>query len=85
MLEIYRQEMMPLFPFVWIAPDETPGKLFQERPMLYMAIMVVACQEDIEIQLELAQRWREELGRRLWMHGEKNLQILQGVLVYLAW
>ncbi|KAF5975030.1 phosphatidylcholine-sterol acyltransferase [Fusarium bulbicola] len=85
MLETYRQEMMPLFPFVWIGLDEAPEKLFQERPMLYMAIMVVTCQENIEIQQELAQKYREEIGRRIWTLTEKNLQLLQGILVFLAW
>ncbi|KAF4948920.1 hypothetical protein FGADI_9204 [Fusarium gaditjirri] len=85
MLETYRQEMMPLFPFVWIGLEETPEKLFQERPMLYMAIMVVTCQENVEIQQELAQKYREEVGRRIWTLAEKNLQLLQGILVFLAW
>ncbi|KAF6521915.1 hypothetical protein HZS61_013443 [Fusarium oxysporum f. sp. conglutinans] len=85
MLETYRQEMMPLFPFVWIGLDESPEKLFQERPMLYMAIMVVTCQENIEVQQELAQKYREEIGRRIWTLTEKNLQLLQGILVFLAW
>ncbi|KAH7244948.1 hypothetical protein B0J15DRAFT_500967 [Fusarium solani] len=85
MFELYHRQMMPLFPFVWISLDESPEKLFRERPMLYMAIMVVACQQSVDAQQELAQRWREELGRRVWAHGEKNLHLLQGVLVYLAW
>ncbi|KAI1062296.1 hypothetical protein LB506_006265 [Fusarium annulatum] len=85
MLETYRQEMMPLFPFVWIGLDEIPEKLFQDRPMLYMAIMVVTCQENIEIQQELAQKYREEIGRRIWTLAEKNLQLLQGIMVFLAW
>jgi hypothetical protein len=85
MLRTYRQEMMPLFPFVWISLDETPEKLFQERPMLYMAIMVVTCQENIEVQQKLAQKYREEIGRRIWTLTEKNLDLLQGILVFLAW
>lgn len=85
MLETYRQEMMPLFPFVWIGLDEIPEKLFQDRPMLYMAIMVVTCQKNIEIQQELAQKYREEIGRRIWTLAEKNLQLLQGIMVFLAW
>ncbi|EWG41655.1 hypothetical protein FVEG_03728 [Fusarium verticillioides 7600] len=85
MLETYRQEMMPLFPFVWLGLDETPETLFQERPMLYMAFMVVTCQENIEVQQELAQKYREEIGRRIWTLTEKNLQLLQGILVFLAW
>lgn len=85
MFELYHRQMMPLFPFVWISLDESPEKLFRERPMLYMAIMVVACQQNVDAQQELAQRWREELGRRIWAQGEKNLHLLQGVLVYLAW
>ncbi|UPL02172.1 hypothetical protein LCI18_013106 [Fusarium solani-melongenae] len=85
MFELYHRQMMPLFPFVWISLDESPEKLFRERPMLYMAIMVVACQQNVDAQQELAQRWREELGRRIWAQGEKDLHLLQGVLVYLAW
>lgn len=85
MFELYYRQMMPLFPFVWISLDESPEKLFRERPMLYMAVMVVACQQDVNAQQQLAQSWREELGRRIWAQGEKNLHLLQGVLVYLAW
>ncbi|KAF5005057.1 hypothetical protein FDECE_8473 [Fusarium decemcellulare] len=85
MFELYHREMMPLFPFVWISLEESPEKLLRERPVLYMAIMVVACQRDIDVQQELAQRWREEVGRRIWVQGEKSLGLLQGVLVYLAW
>ncbi|KAF4974577.1 hypothetical protein FZEAL_8549 [Fusarium zealandicum] len=84
MLELYRQEMMSLFPFVFISLDESPEKLFRERPVLYMAIMVVACQQDVQVQQDLAQRWREEFSRRLWVRGETSLQLLQGLLVYLA-
>ncbi|KAF5538172.1 cercosporin resistance [Fusarium phyllophilum] len=47
--------------------------------------MVVTCQENIEIQQELAQKYREEIGRRIWTLTEKNLQLLQGILVFLAW
>ncbi|EEU34191.1 uncharacterized protein NECHADRAFT_101769 [Fusarium vanettenii 77-13-4] len=79
MFELYHRQMMPLFPFVWISLDESPEKLFRERPMLYMAIMVVACQQNVDAQQELAQRWREELGRRIWAQGEKNLHLLQGL------
>ncbi|KAH6867731.1 hypothetical protein B0T10DRAFT_569285 [Thelonectria olida] len=85
LLELYTRQMMPLFPFVWIHSEETPEHLFQERPVLYMAIMVVACQSNLDAQLELAQRWRQEIGRRIWVEGEKSLQLLQGMLVYLAW
>jgi hypothetical protein len=84
-LKTYRQEMMPLFPFLWISQDESPDSLFRERPMLYMAIMVVTCQENIEMQQELAQQYREELGRRIWTRTEKSVQLLQGIMVYLAW
>lgn len=76
---------MPLFPFVWISQDESPDNLSRERPMLYMAIMVVTCQENIEMQQELAQQYREKLGRRVWTYTEKNIQLLQGIIVYLAW
>ncbi|PGH18691.1 hypothetical protein AJ80_04344 [Polytolypa hystricis UAMH7299] len=85
LLGIFCRDMAPLFPFVVAPSNVTPGQLAQEKPVLYMAIMVVTCQSDTQRQLSLAKAFREEASRMILVSGEKNLGILQGLLVYLAW
>ncbi|KAF2188998.1 hypothetical protein K469DRAFT_564970 [Zopfia rhizophila CBS 207.26] len=77
--------MAPLFPFVAIPPDVTPDQLWHEKPVLYMSIMMVACQSDIHRQLNLARMVRYEISQAVLVRGEKSLELLEGLLVYLAW
>lgn len=85
MLDLYRMEMMPLFPFVLIPPQITTAELLRDNPVLYMAIMAVACQDDLDVQLELAKMCRQEIGHKVWIQTEKSLDLVQGILVLLAW
>lgn len=85
LFEVFCQELAPLFPFVMLPPTTTERQLFQERPMLHMAIMAVACQSDLELQVTLARTFREEISRAIFVSGEKNLVMLQAILVFLAW
>lgn len=59
--------------------------LLQEKPMLYMAIMVVACQSDTEEQVNLAKNFRDEISSRMLVRIEHKLGLLEGLLVFLAW
>lgn len=85
LFQIFRQEMSPLFPFVVIPPNLTEWQLLQEKPMLHMAIMAVACQSNLDLQVALTRKFREEISRAIFVSGEKNLGMLQGTLVFLAW
>lgn len=85
LLEMFRSEMMPLFPFVNILPDATPQSLVQEKPVLYLAILVVASQNDVQKQMGLVKLMREEMSRRFMTSSEQDLGLLEGLLVYLAW
>ncbi|KEF53249.1 uncharacterized protein A1O9_10697 [Exophiala aquamarina CBS 119918] len=76
---------MPLFPFVHILPSATPSSLLQERPILYLAILVVASQNNVERQLKLVKVIREEVSRRFMISSQQDLGVLEGLLVYLAW
>ncbi|SPO04556.1 uncharacterized protein DNG_07241 [Cephalotrichum gorgonifer] len=84
-LHLYQTEMAPMFPFVIIPPDMTPSDILAEKPLLYWAIMVVGCQDDVDEQLVLADLYREELSSKALVKGETTLGSLQSLLIYLAW
>ncbi|KAK7418592.1 hypothetical protein QQZ08_011176 [Neonectria magnoliae] len=47
--------------------------------------MVVASQSDVDHQLSLAKAFREEASRKIFVDGEKDIGLLQGLLAYIAW
>ncbi|KAF2261922.1 hypothetical protein CC78DRAFT_607015 [Lojkania enalia] len=77
--------MAPLFPFVVVPPVSTLNELRKEKPLLYLAIVTIGCQEDTNRQLQFAQIFREEVSQAVFIRGEKNLALLEGILVYVAW
>lgn len=85
MLQIYRSEMQPLFPFVVILPTITFTLLRQERPLLVLAILMVSCRHDQPRQSAIAKKLRELISHKMLIKGERNLDILQCLLVYLSW
>lgn len=85
LLDMFRSEMMPLFPFVNILPSATPSSLLQEKPILYLAILMVASQNNLQRQLRLVKVIREEVSRRFMTSSDQDLGVLEGLLVYLAW
>ncbi|CAG8948861.1 hypothetical protein HYFRA_00001984 [Hymenoscyphus fraxineus] len=74
------------FPFV-LYPDESMGLdwMRRERPFLLLAILTSAQGRNRRVQEVLEGELKAELGRRVIMVGEKSLDLLQGLLVYLAW
>lgn len=85
MLNLYRSDMMPLFPFVIIPPHMAPAELFREKPVLFMIIIAVTCQHDVELQSRLCSLCRTEFAHRIWDQSEVSLDLLQGILVFIAW
>ncbi|CAG9981800.1 unnamed protein product [Clonostachys byssicola] len=76
---------MPLFPFVILSPHTTPAELFREKPVLFRIIIAVTCQHDVELQSRLCSLCRTEIAHRIWDQNEVSLDLLQGILVFIAW
>lgn len=77
--------MAPVFPFVVIPEDVTPEQLRVEKPTLYMAIMMVSCQSDVDRQLTLAHMVMKEISEAILIRSEKSIALLEAMLVYVAW
>ncbi|KIW40336.1 uncharacterized protein PV06_07543 [Exophiala oligosperma] len=83
-LKAYWTHMAQYFPFVVIPPDMTLEEL-KTKPFLFMTVMTIGCRHHIERQTSLAKRVREVIAEKVLLRGEQSLDILQGLLVYLAW
>ncbi|CEL11281.1 Putative C6 transcription factor [Aspergillus calidoustus] len=83
-LEFFRTRMLPSFPFLDLGPAMTSGYLRQHRPFLLRAIHTVTTFSTNERLTKI-----EELKRLLfssaWSNVDSNIDLLLGVLTYLAW
>ncbi|KAF9895088.1 hypothetical protein FE257_004717 [Aspergillus nanangensis] len=82
---IYRQMSRKHFPCVVLPENVGVLGLQQERPMLLQAMLVVALWQDRPRQMALEKFYLRDVGTRFFVNGERSLDILQGLLVYLAW
>ena len=83
-LQIFRAQASN-FPFVVVDPTIALDILRRKRPFLLLSILAFAAQSNVELQAKLETELKESLARRLIMNGEKSLDLLQGLLVYLNW
>lgn len=85
LLSFFQSQLTQYFPFVVIPSSTTAEALRQQKPFLYDAIMLVASKQRVASQREAGDKLLAYLGDHLLLRGEKSLDLLQGLLVYLAW
>jgi hypothetical protein len=86
LLASFRQSMLPLFPCITLPPHATVSFLAQDRPFLLLAILSAAsgCR-SLQGHSLYDGEFRRVLGLKSVASGEVSLEILQGLLVYIAW
>lgn len=84
LLEAYTNFMIPMFPFVPIPSQMTAEELCREKPFLYLNISMIASPNPAR-QQELSKAIKEHISDRIIMQGQRTLDLLQGLLVHLAW
>jgi hypothetical protein len=85
LLNIFRRQLARQVPFISLPSDLTTEALSKKRPFLYRAIIVVASYHDSVHQIELGGEFVRHLTEHLIFLGERNLDILQALLVYISW
>ncbi|KAL2786274.1 hypothetical protein BJX66DRAFT_37334 [Aspergillus keveii] len=83
-LEFFRARMLPSFPFLDLGPSITAGYLRQHRPFLLHAIHTVTTFSTQE-RLAKAEELKRLLFTSAWSNVDSNIDLLLGVLTYLAW
>jgi hypothetical protein len=84
LLNEYRR-MSTSYPFVVLPPGVTAHELYQERPMLFLAMIIAASSQDHTRQMSLDAIFRRELAERTIIAPKRTLGLVQSVLVYLSW
>lgn len=77
--------MASYFPFVRLSNACTAASMAKDRPFLLLAAVAAASSKYYHLQDALIRRFKESLSERVIMAGEKDLDLLQGLLVHLAW
>ncbi|KAK5120950.1 hypothetical protein LTR85_005734 [Meristemomyces frigidus] len=81
---IFRQ-LTGNFPFVSIRPDADAVSMAANRPMTTAAICTVASAAQPEVQERLVHAFRLALSAKVIVQGERTIDLLVGLLIYLAW
>ncbi|RDW82404.1 hypothetical protein BP6252_03516 [Coleophoma cylindrospora] len=85
LLTLYRVYMNDQFPFVVIPMEMTANDLQQQKPFLLKVILMVASVRDMAGQTRMAEAIMEHVAQNMILRGEKSLDLLQGLLVFIAW
>jgi hypothetical protein len=85
LLTTFQTELSPYFPFIAIPMGTTASDLQVSNPFLFDAILMVSDVNNADRQLRMARRIREYIGTSVVANGKTGLDLLQGLLVCLAW
>lgn len=88
LLDRFRSTMAPRFPFV-VLPDGDNRELLKllrrERPHLCLAVLAASASDDFVLQRELSRLFNKAVASGLTTGRIRTLDVLQGLLVHLAW
>ena len=84
LLDRFRRLMAHGLPFVVLPPETTARHLYQHKPFLLHAIVTVTYFHSLAKQQSMVKQLMRDLSERVLMNNEKNIGILQGILVSLA-
>lgn len=85
LLDLYRNKMFHYFPFVVVPSTDTSHHVACEKPSLCVAILSAASHQDPKLQRTLCELFNEILAARIIEGRFATLELLQGLLVHLAW
>jgi hypothetical protein len=84
LLQRYRA-MQHYFPFFVVLESWDVPYMLKYRPTLFLAVAASASCHYPVVQQALNTQLKETLARRVLVDGDTSLELLQTVLVYLAW
>ncbi|KAB5566099.1 hypothetical protein GE09DRAFT_1218375 [Coniochaeta sp. 2T2.1] len=83
-LALFRDEYLLLFPCVYIPPDMSSEQLRAEKPFTWFTIMMMTCQTS-SVQFGMGAVWQRIISQKIVVEHEKNLDLLQGMVIFLSW
>ncbi|OHE96889.1 hypothetical protein CORC01_07856 [Colletotrichum orchidophilum] len=84
-LSIYRTRLVPNFPFVPIEPEITARDLHNQKRFLFWCIMQAVVPQTASVQKAVDDWVRKHAAMHIIVNKEKKIELLQGLIVYIAW
>ncbi|KAF4505480.1 hypothetical protein G6O67_007425 [Ophiocordyceps sinensis] len=85
LLDLYRNEMQPVYPFVIVPPTCSASALHARRPFLMSAIRMVASFRSLRSMRAQMCHLMTHISDHVLMRSERSLDLLQGIIVMLGW
>ncbi|KAL6416266.1 putative zn 2cys6 transcription factor protein [Ilyonectria robusta] len=83
-LRTFQAHHLKALPFIHIPPELTAARLQRERPFLWLNIRALCCKSTLESD-KFHKTVRETLAQSLIVDGERSIDLLLGLIAYLAW
>ncbi|OTB17135.1 hypothetical protein K445DRAFT_21325 [Daldinia sp. EC12] len=80
----YRTTMQPNFPFIHL-PPRSAREMLQDQPLLLKAIIYVCRPQPQAVKCEVEKWFREYFALHAVVNEERDLELLQVILIYIAW
>lgn len=80
----FRDEICSFFPFISIPQSTSAAQLRQEKPFTYLAIVAVS-DVGLSQRMDLSKIIIKQVAERVFVEGERNLDLLFGILTFAAW
>lgn len=84
-LSIFRDKYMFNFPYVIVEHGVSAQQLLEDKPFLFRAIMLVAAPLPVPRKQKMKRDVMAYLGANMLVEDTGSLELLQGLLVCLAW
>jgi Fungal Zn(2)-Cys(6) binuclear cluster domain len=82
----FKNELVHHFPGVIISPDTTPEEMRKSKPILFQAVVTAAAyQLDPDVFLALFHEMTKIYAYRIFLNGEKSLEIVQAMNTSVVW
>lgn len=86
LLETFREAMLSHFHCVVLGPDETVASMAKERPFVLLAVLAAASgSSTLQGHSLYDEEFRKILGLKFVAGGERTIELLQGLVIYIAW
>ncbi|KAG5977151.1 hypothetical protein E4U55_007023 [Claviceps digitariae] len=85
LLELFRTQMQPVFPFVIIPPSVSAFELHASKPFLMSAIRMVTSFRSVRSMSAQLCRLMSHIADHVLSRSARSLELLQGMLIMVGW
>lgn len=85
LLHIYREELMPTYPFLIVPQHMTAAALEATRPFLMACIRMVASYRSMRSMQGQLYQLMTYISEHMLIRSERSLDLLSGIVVILSW